>query len=185
MTTTTYTDMIGMTFAKVEGTKGTDILKFTTADGCEFIFYHQQDCCEDVRIEDIVGDLDDLCGTPIVGATETVQECPWQDAIGTWTFYRFSTVKGTVTVRWLGESNGFYSESVDFKIVPPAKPSADIILNAGGHVHVRRAFYDIHDEDDLRNLLQFVWDEGYATCAEDIYSHDNSHSNPYKSSSGD
>lgn len=69
---------------------------------------------------DVVGDLEDLIGNPILLAEEVVGGDTPEDTDRkpsesyTWTFYKLSTIKGSVTIRWLGESNGYYSESVDF-----------------------------------------------------------------------
>jgi hypothetical protein len=90
-------------------------LVFTIEDGRRFIMTHDQDCCESVYIEDINGDLDWLVGTPIVSAIEASSREESGRGIdsATWTFYRIHTAKGSVVLRWCGESNGYYSESVD------------------------------------------------------------------------
>jgi hypothetical protein len=107
-------ELVGEVFISVIGAVGDDMV-FLRDDGTGFYFHHVQDCCEQVSINEIVGDLADLIGTPILDAREESD-----DTFGgtcaescTWTFYRFTTIKGTVVVRWLGESNGYYSESVD------------------------------------------------------------------------
>lgn len=113
--------MVGVTMVSVEDKA--DLLLFIAKDGRHFRFAHQQDCCESVIIEDICGGLADLVGAPIVLAEEVTNAddppAPEHADSYTWTFYRFATAKGTVTVRWLDESNGYYSESVDFTVSPP------------------------------------------------------------------
>ena len=114
--------MIGLTMSSVTGGVGDDSLMFTTTEGTRFELYHGQDCCENVRVEDIIGDLGDLVGYPLVESEELTSEpdpiLDYEPESCTWTFYRFSTVRGTVTVRWFGESNGYYSESVEFRHLP-------------------------------------------------------------------
>lgn len=119
----TIETLIGKTLVEITGKVGDETMQFRTSEGEVFELYHSQDCCEHVSLEDICGDLADLMGTPILKAEEaTSKENPagvkpeYQDSF-TWTFYHIRTIKGTVTLRWYGESNGYYSESVDFRKV--------------------------------------------------------------------
>ena len=83
---------------------------------------HLQDCCEAVSIEDVTGDLRDLIGSPILMAEEsTTFDNPKEDPDDSfmWTFYKFATAKGYVTVRWYGSSNGYYGESASLEKVEP------------------------------------------------------------------
>lgn len=103
--------MQGKTFTEVRQ-EASDVLLFIS-DDLVVEFWHDQNCCESVAIEDITGDLKDLEGVPLLMATEESNEDETDWGTGTWTFYKFRTQKGDVTVRWRGESNGYYSESVD------------------------------------------------------------------------
>lgn len=92
-------------------------LVFHMSDGSHYRMYHSQDCCESVYIEDICGDLEDLIGYPLLRAEERVSK-----DFGTvsadcymWAFYEFATNRGSVTIRWYGESNGYYSIGVDME----------------------------------------------------------------------
>jgi len=109
-------ELLGQVVVKAEQLEvdGNDALIFSLQDGRVYMFHHDQDCCEHVYIESIVGDLQDLVGSPLLMAEETIHESKDDnyDGSSTWTFYKFATRKGYVDVRWLGESNGYYSESV-------------------------------------------------------------------------
>jgi hypothetical protein len=107
-------DLEGQTFEKVINT-GYEI-QFINEQGNSFVLYHEQDCCEDVYVDDVVGDLDDLVGMPILGAEEVSYDGGAKekyDESYTWTFYKFKTEKGYVDIKFYGTSNGYYSESVD------------------------------------------------------------------------
>lgn len=115
----TIHELIGRTIAHADCSVGADTARFSLDDGRICRFWHDDDCCEDVRIEDVIGDIADLVGSPLVLAEEVSEaDGPTiEDADSyTWTFYRFATVKGTVTIRWLGTSNGYYSEGVSWEI---------------------------------------------------------------------
>lgn len=115
-------ELLGKTLVSVQN-QGDEEIIFVTNNGETYKLYHSQDCCESVTVEDICGDLEDLIGSPLVEAeVVTSEENPenakpetieYQDSF-TWTFYKLRTAKGSVTIRWYGESNRYYSEEVDF-----------------------------------------------------------------------
>lgn len=105
---------------------GSDEIRFIMDNGDEYLMHHEQDCCESVTVEDIVGDLHDLEGSPLLISEEVSNAEPegWEPEeyceSYTWTYYRFSTIRGSVSIRWFGTSNGYYGERVSFvRVLPP------------------------------------------------------------------
>jgi hypothetical protein len=117
--------LVGKVLTYVGGEEGGGRVVFKVVGGDEYALKHFQECCEQVDIESIVGDLEDLVGSPVLVAEErTSKDEPVVDVRGdgawgghwsnTWTFYELATIKGSVTIRWHGSSNGYYSEAVSF-----------------------------------------------------------------------
>lgn len=112
-------DILGLTLESIDKVDD-NVLIFTTTCNQRYMMHHDQDCCECVWIEDICGELKDLVGSTITLAEESSSSLTEEElgedseGSGTWTFYKFATIKGYVDIRWCGTSNGYYSESVDF-----------------------------------------------------------------------
>ena len=76
----------------------------------------------------MVGDPKELIGAVVRVAEEREGESENVEyGTQTWTFYTLRTNKGSIDIRWLGESNGYYSESVDVDISITRKPTSKII----------------------------------------------------------
>lgn len=101
-------------------------LWFITSKGI-FWMGHTTSCCESVDIDEVFGDPEELRGAYITEADEPSSEGEgikvrdfeegYTPESYTWTFYRLQTPKGDLVIRWLGTSNGYYGEAVDFEQV--------------------------------------------------------------------
>lgn len=113
-----FEDLVGKTLISINGAESeSDEIIFRCGDGTDYKMYHQQDCCENVNVDDVIGDIRDLIGMPIVRAeerSESGESSDYGDS-STWTFYELATNRGSVTIKWYGSSNGYYSERVDFE----------------------------------------------------------------------
>lgn len=90
---------------------------FVTNKG-NFRIIHYPDCCENFVLDNIVGNLSDLFNGPITLAEEDNKEPSWSKineyGSHTWSAYYLENAKGCFEFWFLGESNGYYSETAEF-----------------------------------------------------------------------
>ena len=138
-----FSELKGRTITDIRGLKsGSEHIEFDTVDGegkyKGYGLTYYQDCCASCSVEEIHGDVEDLLNSPIllaeeVSSTEPTDEMKaarakekadaeakdeyysdYQYESETWSFYKLATIKGSVTIRWYGSSNGYYSETATF-----------------------------------------------------------------------
>lgn len=121
-----FCELLGKTLTAVHASD--EQIIFKCLDGSEYLQFHSQDCCESVGVDEVIGDWADVIGSPLlIASEETNRDNPKSEYTEShlWTFYKLDTVKGGVTIRWYGSSNGYYSESVNFeRTVKPRKETA-------------------------------------------------------------
>lgn len=100
-------------------------IEFYLKNGYKIGFYGFGDCAN-IFLQDICGDFEDLLDNPVLIAE--IAKSDMKDSepemvkminkgfdtdASLWTFYKISTIKGSVDLRWMGLSNGHYSVEVD------------------------------------------------------------------------
>lgn len=109
-----FSELKGQIFDKIY--QGNNCICFEREGKTKYTIMHQQDCCENVYLEDVCGDLSDLENAEITYSERmTNRGCPKgeYDESSTWTFIKLASVKGWVDIRFYGTSNGYYSESAN------------------------------------------------------------------------
>ena len=95
--------------------ENSEVVRINFDDGTYIKQFHYQDCCESVLVAQVDGDPDRFIGATCIQLLEKVTNPVTEDYYEsvTATFYTLVTSKGYLDWRWTGESNGYYSESVD------------------------------------------------------------------------
>jgi len=116
-----YRNFTGKYIKDIKGLEvDSDYILIEFEDGTYIKFYHDQDCCEFVRITQVDNDVSRHIGAMFLRINEKIvddydnrEDPDGYDESATATFYDIVTTKGFLSFRWVGESNGYYSESVD------------------------------------------------------------------------
>jgi hypothetical protein len=114
-----FFELKGKTITSIDGSNSDDSdTIITTSDGSIYTLTHIQDCCENVRVYGSVGNIDDVLNEEVIAAEDTnpmdnpnAPDYKYYES-ATWSQFRIVTNKGTFEIWWLGESNGYYSETV-------------------------------------------------------------------------
>ncbi len=109
-------DLLGKKILKVSKSTDNKVVEIYCSGGKMYRFFHSQDCCEHVALEDGYEDLEHLVNDgPVLLAEQTCNkgDAPEGADSHTWTFYKLSTNSNSCTLRWLGQSNGYHGEGVD------------------------------------------------------------------------
>ena len=115
-----FFDLKGQIVEEITGLiEGYDEVFIRTNDGT-YKLYHEQDCCEHVRIVKVIGNVDELIGKVILaeedaGANEPDWHSKYLDESRTWTKYVLKTENASLEFWYLGESNGYYNENISIK----------------------------------------------------------------------
>ena len=105
-------DMVGKTVTDIDVDRETNRILFTFDDGRQMMFYHDQDCCEFVRITSASGFLCEMRGR-VESVEVDIKSSGDDDGHRTETTYNFRIGTDAAIVQWIGDSNGYYSESVN------------------------------------------------------------------------
>lgn len=108
-----FKELEGHVIVKIDGVHEGSGEVIIITETHRFVMVHNQDCCENVDLYDYEYSLnDDLITATVLEAEESTSDYEEASESGTWTFYKLKTTKGELWMRWLGTSNGYYSEGV-------------------------------------------------------------------------
>lgn len=112
-----FSDLVGKVIVSIDIDNDTTI---ETSDGKRYMLMHYQDCCERVEFHKQIGEASNILNEVITLAEEDSCDPDWADGMKysddshTWSSFYLETSKGRLELWFLGESNGYYGESVSF-----------------------------------------------------------------------
>jgi hypothetical protein len=104
---------IGHRLTAVEKHEGADTMLVLRFDNGEAVFSHFSECCEEVALIDGYEDVASCLEQVLRSAEESTKDDPDTYGEKLWTFYNLRFDDASVSLRFMGESNGYYSVDVD------------------------------------------------------------------------